>query len=290
MVSGDIHLSRVLRLLAAVAASGVLAVAAGAQQPTSVAEAARRAREQKKQAPKAAREWNTDNIGKGQVSEIGATGESAEGAGQRAGGAAAAGPVDEAKEKERSDAEKDVNDATAAVVARKKELDLLQRDADLKRRQVFSSPDPKSDDTGRGDLTTLNADVDAKKAELQQAEQKLAEAKSKLDALNAELGPKPPKQLSEGEQRTEWANRIRPLREELARVEAEITRLQSEQTSTANVSNAQPPPLLSGVVGSSQNTGARLADLQKQRDDLRRKIAEIEDEARRAGISSEWVR
>ncbi len=285
--------SRAIRICGALAALWLLAGPADAQESSpSVAEAARRARAQKKQAAKAARDWNNDTIG----SAAGSAGETSSDLGA-APGSSPAGPAgskaavaDEAKEKERTDAENEVQTATEAVTARKKELELLQRDANLKRSQVYSSPDPKSDPAGRSDLDSLNAQAEAKKTELQQAEEKLADAKAKLEQLNAELGPKPPRQLSDAEQRNEWAGRLRPLRDELARVETEISRLQSEQVSTANISNAQPPPLLTGVVGASQNTGARLADLQKRRDDLRRQIAEIEDEARRAGVPSEWVR
>jgi len=105
-----------------------------------------------------------------------------------------------------------------------------------------------------------------------------AEAGAEGEAAPAE--PLPPK-----EQTPEyWQERLKPLREELAKVEQELQQLRSGEGRAA--SNA--------VSINANDLGPNVDDviqqLERRRGELQQKIEGIQDEARRMGIPAGWVR
>ena len=105
-----------------------------------------------------------------------------------------------------------------------------------------------------------------------------AEAGAEEEAAPAE--PLPPK-----EQTPEyWQERLKPLREELAKVEQELQQLRSGEGRAA--SNA--------VSINANDLGPNVDDviqqLERRRGELQQKIEGIQDEARRMGIPAGWVR
>ncbi len=291
------------KLVLASSALILFAFSASAQsQEQSLADAAKKAQAQKKQGKAPAREWNNDNIsgpivttgastGGGQWQTVRETGERVASAGGSAtSGAASGGEVSEEDEKKRSDAEKDVADATKTLETLKNDLTLLKRDFGLKQQQVYSSADAGAQAAGKPALDQLNSLMQAKQTAVADAEKKLEEAKKKLEEINQQLGPKKTTAVTDPSQQPVWAGKIKALRDELAGVEAEITKVRSEQVGTANNSNAQPPPLLTGIVSADQTSVGRLGDLEKKRNDVRKKISDLQEEARRAGVPPDWIR
>ncbi len=80
--------------------------------------------------------------------------------------------------------------------------------------------------------------------------------------------------------------RLTPLRTELDSVEAQLRTLRSARTSGNTSGGGMDVSKTSGAM----NTEDQIALLEKRRTDLLRQIADIEDEARRAGISPGAVR
>jgi chromosome segregation ATPase len=271
-------------ILAFAAAFALLAAAIpAAAQETSVAEAARRAREQKKQAPKAKRVWTNDNLPQapGSLSAAATSAAAEPAAGGAEAPAVAPGPSAE-QEKESTALEAKFTEANANLARLKSELDLLRRDSDLQLQQFSSNPAANSDRAGRARIDALQAQVNAQAQRVTQAEEEAKKLEQELQALNARLGPKKEAPKNEGQQRTEWANRARPLREELARIEAEIARVRADA--------AQRGMSLYGVTAGGSPTADLLAQLENRRRDVLVKIAALEDEAQRAGFPLGWLR
>jgi hypothetical protein len=111
--------------------------------------------------------------------------------------------------------------------------------------------------------------------------QEQAALEDKLKGLRAESPPAPAGPQTEAEQRAAWQAKIRPLRDELARVEEEIRR-------TRTTPNVVPGSTVQGDFGGL--TADNVQRLEARKRDLEQRIAAIEDDARRAGIPSSWLR
>ncbi len=276
---------RLLRLALTVAACLVVGWPVAAADPTSqqgLAEAARQARQQKRQAPKAAHVYTNDNIpsGPGGAVRLGAGVPPSAGATEPAGAAESAAEQGASKEgeKERADLEGDITTTKEKLAVLKKDLELLSREYDLQRQQFFSSPAYSSDTAGRARYDALGNQVNAKRQEVQETEQKLAALEDKLK----ELGPAKEKSKSKpSEDAAYWQGKLQPLRDELSRVEAQIAQMRAATTGAL-------PPYQSGEWGGF--TGNSIEQLERKRSELQRQIADIEEEARRAGVSPAWVR
>lgn len=271
-------------LLAGAAGHAPAAQQSKPQQP-SVAEAARLAREQKKDAPKAKTVWTNDNLPESPRAAVSVIGTSRPA--ETAAGTAATDtpqPAGEAsqREQERSKTEAELQAARAELAQAQRRLDLTRRELQLHRQQFFSNPQYETDDAGRARLQQLEAQEQEQAAAVAQREQRVAELEDRLRTLEAELGPKPEKPATPDQQREAWQKRLEPLRAELARVEGEIRRLREEAA-------ARGFDVIGPGAGGSM-TAQLLANLEQRRSELRRQIAEIEDEARRAGVPPAWVR
>ena len=111
--------------------------------------------------------------------------------------------------------------------------------------------------------------------------QQISALEDKVKTLQASAPPKPQEPASADQERGEWQNKIRPLREELARVDTELSRL---TTTTGATSSYTTPGDFGGLTADNrQRLLARKRELEQQ-------IAAIEDEARRAGIPAAWLR
>lgn len=255
-----------------------LAPCAGAAQEPSPAEAARRAREQRRPASAERKVWTNDNLptAGGAVSVVG--GAAAEPA--AAAPAPGAGLSDEekaARSEERKQLGEDLEAQRAALERERNRHSLLQRDYDLRRQQFYSNPDYASDSAGLAALNRMAAEIEAQGGVVEELRAKVEELEKRLGELDHELGPKPEEPLTEEQQREQWRARLAPLREELERIEAEIARLGGVSAGTEV-----------GLVGVP--TVDRADELNRRRAELRRQIAAVEDEARRAGVPPAWLR
>lgn len=264
------------------------------QQEVSVAELARRLREQKKPAAKAGRVWTNDNLPEASVAPVNVVGRTAqappatpaetEAAGPEAAAAAGEGAksADKEKEKDRAAAEAELTQEKQHLETAKHELDLLQRDFNLQRQQFYSDPGYASNSAGKAALDGLASQVEAKRQEVQQTEQKIAALGSKLESLNRELGAKKEEPITPDKEREAWVARVRPLRQELERIEAEIQRVRAEAEARGMT--------LYGVTRGGSMTANQLQQLENRRVNLQQQIVAIEDEARRAGVPADWLR
>ena len=159
---------------------------------------------------------------------------------------------------------------------------MLSREFDLSRQQFYSNPNYSADRAGKAALDALEAQRTQKQQEAQQAEAKIKELEARLKEVEDRVGPKPQEPQTEEQQRGNWAEKIRALRDELARVEDELNRMRSEAAAAGQ-------SLYGRTVGGSQ-TADRLAMLERRRSELRQQIADLEEQARRAGVPSSWVR
>jgi len=260
-------------------------VGAAAGQPSQqgLAEAARQARQQKRQAPKAAHVYTNDNLpsGPGEAGRLAAGAPLSTSVTEPAGAAESAAEQGATKqeEKKRAELEAEISKTKQTLAVLKKDLDLLSRDYDLQRQQFFSSPAYSSDTAGRARYDALGNQVNAKRQEVQETEQKLGALEDKLKEIDQKLGPK--KETSKpSEDAASWRGKLQPLRDELARVEEQIAQMRAATTGTV----PYQPGEWSGFTGNS------IAQLERKRSELQRQIAEIEDEARRAGVPPAWVR
>jgi len=269
---------------AALLAGVLCAGPAMAQQEPSVAEAARRARLEKERAPKAVKVWTNDNLpsGPGAASAVGGGAPAAApsaGGGEVTAGAAAASPE---QAKELADTEKELAGVKQRLATARTDLELLGRDYDLQRQQFYSNPGYAGDSAGKARLDALEAQRNSKQQEVQQLQQDQAALEDKLKTLKAAAGPKPAEPTTPEQDRAAWVSKIRPLREELARVEGEINRIRSEAA-------AQGQTLYGTTTGGSMASGM-LEQLENRRRELQAQIAQVEDDARRAGVPPAWLR
>lgn len=276
---------KTIRWGAALLASVLCAGPAMAQQEPSLGEAARRIRREKEKLPKAEKVWTNDNLpaGPSSVSVVGAgapTGAPSAGGGEM--GAAAGPAVNPEQEQELADTEKELAGVKQRLATAKTDLDLLGRDYDLQRQQFYSNPGYAGDSAGKARLDALEAQRNAKQQEVQQLQQDQAALEDKLKTLQAAAGPRPTEPTTPEQDRAAWVSKIRPLREELARVEGEINRIRSEAA-------AQGQTLYGTTTGGSMASGM-LEQLENRRRELQAQIAQVEDDARRAGVPPAWLR
>ncbi len=257
--------------------------ALAATQQASLGDVARQVREQKKAAPKAKQVWTNDSLPASPQAAVSVVGSAVEAPAATPALAGPAGAAEaEGKEKEREGAEAEVRQEKEHLARAKQELELLQRDFDLQRQQYYSSPQYQSDSAGKARLDGLTAQIEAKRQQVQQAEQKIADLEQKLKGLDHTLGPRKEGPPTPDQQREAWAARIRALRDDLQRVEAEIERMRTDAASRGLT--------LYGVTAGGSMTADRLQQLESQRLELERRIAEMEEAARRAAVPMSWVR
>lgn len=257
-------------------ALAAFAAGSGAAQEPEPAEAARRAREQRRPPAPDRKVWTNDNLptAGGAVSVVGAA------VAEPAAAAPAAGLTDEeriARSEERKQLEAELENQRAALERERNRHSLFRRDYDLRRQQFYSNPNYASDAAGLDALHRMASEIEAQGRVVEELGAKVEEIEKRLGELEHELGPKPEEPLTEAQQRERWRARLVPLREELARVEAEIARLRGA-TVGAEV----------GLIGVP--TADRAQQLDRRRAELRQQIAAVEDEARRAGVPPAWLR
>jgi len=262
--------------------------ALAAQHPSALGDLARQVRAQKKQAPKAAHVWDNDNLPSGPGTAVNVVGSVPQAAPAPAEAEATApspaASTTEAqnKEKERAETEAELNQDKELLAKTKKDLDLLQREYNLERQQHYSNPQYASDTKGKAGLDALIAQIDAKRQEVLQTEQKIADLQERLENLNRELGPKKEGPLTLEQQRESWVARMVPLQQELHQVDAQIQRMRTGAAAQGLT--------LYGVTAGGSMTAELLQQLERRQLELQQRIADTEDAARRAGVPAAWVR
>jgi hypothetical protein len=158
--------------------------------PESVADAARKARAQKKDSVKPAKVFTDDNVGdiKGQISIVGAEPAS------QADNAAA--KKDDAKSANASDGKKDeaywqgkFAAARKALADDTREVDILQREFNLKQEQFYQDPTvAMKQQNSREDLDKTQSQIDAKKQAVEKDKQAISDLEDELRRSGGEPG------------------------------------------------------------------------------------------------------
>jgi hypothetical protein len=185
-------------------------------------------------------------------------------------------------EKRREHVEAQLAEEKEHLRTTEEQLQLAERDDVLHRQQFYSNPDYASDDKGKAQLAALASEVAARRAEVSAAQASVEALQEELRTLERALGPEPARRLTPEEQREAWQQRLRPLRDELARVESELERMRAQTAAQGltlylETSTGSPTSTL------LRRLGTRAAELRQQ-------IASLEDEAQRAGVPPGWVR
>jgi chromosome segregation ATPase len=230
----------------------------------SVAAAARRAQAQRRASGKAVREYTNDNLpAAGRVAVIGEEGA------YPASDATAPRPAPSAEdEKERSNADGQLKAEKDRLEALKKELEVVERQRRLDNAQLYSNPQAaETNPAGRATLAAQDQDIEARKAAIAAAQAKVTELEEKARSVNERLGPRAEEPKSPEQVRDTWSGKLRPLRDELARVESELSGMRAS----------------AGSGGLTGFAAERAQTLEQRRADLQRQIADLEDQARRAG-------
>lgn len=274
------------------------------QQSPTLGDAARQLREQKKEAPPTKRVWSEDDLAKlpahvrvnvmGPPAEEPAPAAKPEPAAAPESAAAppaatapaptapeTSGSDQEQKEQERSAAEAELQDWKDRLTSAKKDLELLEREHDLARQQVYSSPQYQLDTAGQRHLDDLTSRADAKREEIDRIQLKIAELGDKLKELNQELGPKK-QSLGPEQERDLWAGRQQALEEQLAQVEAQLDGMRKEA--------AAREMSLYAANQTGSPTSNLLQQLALRRLALLGQLDELAEQARRAGVPAAWVR
>ncbi len=191
-------LSRKLLLATTVLALTATAVITRAQDvslntsspPESVADAARKARAQKKDSAKPAKVFTDDNVGdiKGQISIVGTEPAS------QADNAAA--KKDDAKSADASEGKKDeaywqgkFAAARRVLAEDTKEVDILQREFNLKQEQFYQDPTAAmKQQYSRADLDKTQSQIDAKKQAVEKDKQDISDLEDELRRSGGEPG------------------------------------------------------------------------------------------------------
>jgi hypothetical protein len=194
------HLAAGVFLASSLCATLAHGQTASSQQPTSLGDAARKAREESK-GRQAAKVYTNEDMGnlKGIVSVVGTepppppTPEAAPAPGaQVAPAAPAAKPEvkDEAYWRAQFDA------ARKKLADNSKELDVLQREYNLKEQQFYSNPNVAlREQYGRADLNKTRDEINAKKADVEKDQQAITNLEDQLRQAGGNPGwARPPQQ------------------------------------------------------------------------------------------------
>lgn len=200
-------------LVAAALFCGVSGLAAQSQsnQKESLGEAARKARQQKKPAAKPVKVLTDDDLARRkatgpeqptQAAAAPAQGEAAatETPGQTTESAPPEGPAPAAEEagsepEQRARAvEDDLKSAKQQLAEAEKELNLIQREFDLRRDQYYSNPEFKSDRQGKAQLDSLQQQITVRQQEVERLKGKIASLEAERKTLPAPPPSTPPAQ------------------------------------------------------------------------------------------------
>ena len=189
----------ILLVLPAGAVYAQSAAPSSAGQSTSdpLAAAAKRAPDSKKDPSKTARVWDNDNIPKAghEISVVGSNEAAADGTNPAvsadanavatpdaaAGGANAAGPAPNQADLD-AKIQAQITSAKENIASMKTDLDLMQRTLVLDSQMYYSKPDYSSDRGGARKLTDEQAKIADKQQAIDEAEKKLAELQTLLNA------------------------------------------------------------------------------------------------------------
>jgi len=189
----------ILLVLPAGAVYAQSAAPSSAGQSTSdpLAAAAKRAQDSKKDPSKTARVWDNDNIPKAghEISVVGSNEAAADGTNPAvsadanavatpdaaAGGANAAGPAPNQADLD-AKIQAQITSAKENIASMKTDLDLMQRTLVLDSQTYYSKPDYSSDRGGARKLTDEQAKIADKQQAIDEAEKKLAELQTLLNA------------------------------------------------------------------------------------------------------------
>jgi hypothetical protein len=176
--------------LASVLVCSPVASRAGSPQD-SVAEAARKAQAEKKTAPKAKMVIDNDNLGtvNGVINVVGQDpAPAADQAKPAAPGAAAAEP-EKPVVKDEAYWRKQFAELNKVLAADAKELDILQREYNLKQQQYYSDPNTAmKEQFDRKDLTDTKTNIDQKTADVAKDKQDLADLEDALRQAGGDPG------------------------------------------------------------------------------------------------------
>src|SRR6266849_9729014 len=187
----------------------------------------------------------------------------------------------------------------------RKDAELLQRDQKLKAQQEYSNPEPPSRRNKPSDLVRIGPRLTEKQAEVQEAEQKVAELEDRLTDLrrNSPTDSEPEGAVAESEsvnsendrdQKNEayWRKQFAEIDYKIRTAQTELDILQREHNTELIQYDPNPATAMKESVTRKKINEHRkaiedkkreIAELKKQRDDM-------EDALRHAGGPAGWSR
>jgi hypothetical protein len=164
------------------------------QQQDSIVEAARKAREQQKKETKPAKVYTNEDITqlKGDVSVVGpapAPAPAAAPASDKGATPGKAAASDDTNAKDEAGWRKKFAEARKTLADDSKELDILQREFNLKQQQYYSDPNVAlREQNSRKDLDDTQAQIDAKKADVAKDTQAISDLEEALRKAGGDPG------------------------------------------------------------------------------------------------------
>ncbi len=205
--------------------------------------------------------------------------------------------------------EKDLENALAQekehLEHARKEAELLRRDQKLKAQQEYSNPEPPSRRNKPSELVRIGPRLTEKQAEVQEAEQKVAELEDRLTDLrrNSPTDSEPEGAVAESEsvnsendrdQKNEayWRKQFAEIDYKIRTAQTELDILQREHNTELIQYDPNPATAMKESVTRKKINEHRKAieDKKKEIAELKRRRDDLEDALRHAGGPAGWSR
>lgn len=191
----------------------------------------------------------------------------------------------------------------------RKEAELLRRDRELKKQQVYSNPDASSRRSKLPELGEISGRLAEKQAEVQETEQRIADLEDRLEDLRqnppaeseTEAGtvarsksavPSPENEARDEKNETHWRKQFAAIDYKIRIAQTELDILQREHNLGLVQYYSNPATAMKESIRRRAINEHRKAieDKKKEVADLKRQRADLEDQLRHAGAPAGWAR
>jgi hypothetical protein len=176
----------------------------------------------------------------------------------------------------------------------KNEANLLERELNLDKHTVYSSPEYAVQKSGKAKLSAEKGQIDEKQEEIQQTEQKVAELEDRLQdlRLHSTKADKAAQTKVEEKDEAYWRKQFADIHYKISMAQSELDILQRELNEGLLVYDPNPQKAMRENVTRKNINAHRQAieDKKKEIADLRKQLSDLEDDLRHAGGDPGWSR
>lgn len=191
----------------------------------------------------------------------------------------------------------------------RKETELLRRDQELKKQQVYSNPDASSRRSKLPELGWISGRLTEKQAEVQETEQRIADLEDRLEDLRqnppaeseTEAGtvarsesavPSLENEAKDEKNEADWRKQFAAVDYKIRIAQTELDILQREHNLGlvqyySNPATAMKESITRRAINEHRKA---IEDKKKEVADLKRQRADLEDQLRHAGAPAGWAR